>query len=141
MVTKHEGKIAKKEQQLTYRLKNKDLTICWICGMGTDWIMLKKSEAGLLQTRSDVLETCNTCRDAIHDWVSMICLGQHCHTKEPCNSFYVLDETMIQKYVPEAEKGSTFEIYGCASCSPDRKLHLTKESVNEAYKTFNNNLK
>lgn len=129
-------KTAKKEW-LTYRLKNKELKICWICWKWNDWLVLKRSEAWLLKANPQIIETCQTCKDAIADWVTMICMGINCHSKEPCNSFYVLDETMIQKYVPDAEKWSSFEIWGCAACTPDRKIHLTKESVNQAYLNFN----
>jgi len=136
IVTKKEGKAAKKKG-LTYRLKNKDLKICWICWVWSDGLKLKKSEAWLLKDNPQIIETCEACKKWIAEGVSMICLGENAHTKEPCNAFYVLDEAMVQKYVPEAEKWSSFEIWGCPACSPDRKLHMTKQSVTEAYENFN----
>lgn len=131
-----ELKIAK-EKKLRYRLKSKDLKVCWICWFWTDWIQIRKSESELLKKNSQIVETCIKCKEWIASGVSMICLWQSAHTKEPCNAFYVLDEVMVQKYVPDAEKWSSFEIRWCPACSPDRKIHLTKESVNEAYKNFN----
>lgn len=137
IVTKKQWKEAKKKE-LRYRLKNKNLKICWICWKWNDWLILKKSEAQLLKDNPQILETCENCKTWVASWVSMICMWIDCHTQEPCNSFYVLDLDMVKKYVPDAELWSSFEIFWCSRCTPDQKIHLTKESVNEAYIQFNN---
>lgn len=126
-----------KKNTLKYRLKNKNLRICWICWKWNDWIVMKKSEAELLKKNLHIQEMCVTCKEWLSSWVQMICKWVNVHTKELCNSFYVLDLEMIKKYVPDAELGSSFEVWWCPRCSCDKKIHLTRESINEAYNLIN----
>lgn len=113
-------------------------SVCWICGKATDWTTIKKSEAEFLKNTPKIQKTCSSCSEAIRGWVVMICKWYNCYTKDPCNNIVVFDTEKVSKAIwEEVESWSSFEVYWCAACSPDKKIHMTKESLALAYNKYN----
>ena len=135
------SKEVEKTKTLRYRIKNnKELTVCWYCWIWTDWITMREKEAVYFNTLPEKRKVmCPNCIKWLSSWVRMICEWHHYITGKPCRMEMVIDLEKIQKYAPTAENWDTFEIQGCSLCSPDKKLHLTKESLNKAIKEYNNN--
>ena len=137
------SKAEEKKKTFKYRIKkNKDLKICWFCWMWTDWIVLKRLEVEEFKNHpnfEEINEICNPCAEWIKDWVVMYCNGYNCYSKEKCNNVVIFNLDKIRKWFWDnsIEAGSEFEVWWCVGCSPDKKIHLTKESLEESYKNFN----
>ena len=117
----------KKEISLEKRLqRNKNITVCPICGIGSDWLPLLLADANKYLTKESTLiwEMCENCKKGLNSGVILVCKNKHIVKGTTCNNIICISEKKMQKYVPSIKKGDVLDIHGCPMCTADKKFRI-----------------